>query len=123
MTTLRLIIVTLTLSLAAFAQQVPERLEELKTRLNLSPEQIEKIQPILVEEAAKLKEIRDKHAGETSRRSKLGMARELRDVQEDMLKRIEPLLTKEQRTEWKKIREERKDDFRDELKERRGTLN
>lgn len=119
MNTLRIIIVTLTFSFLAIAQQA-ERIEELKTRLNLSPEQVEKIQPILVEQAAKVKEIRDKHAGETSRRSKLGMARELRTVQDEMQKRIEPLLTKEQRTEWKKIREERKEDLRDELKERRG---
>jgi hypothetical protein len=92
------------------------RLEQLQKRLNLSEDQQSKIRPILIEEAMKLQDIRAKYEGQTSRRSRLKMLRDLRDVQQNLDKRITPILTKEQRIEWKKIREERREEFREERK-------
>lgn len=103
-----------------YAQSEPPtpgaRLEQLAQRLQLSQEQQDKIRPILQEEAAKLREIRAKYEGQTSRRARLKMLRELKDVQESMEKRIEPVLTKQQFQEWKKIRQARRDELREQLK-------
>jgi Spy/CpxP family protein refolding chaperone len=99
----------------ASAQDPPparERLEEYGKRLNLTPEQREKIRPILEAELSRVREIRDKYQTET-RRERRQMLRELRAVQEDIQKQIEPILTKEQKAEWKKIREERREELRD----------
>lgn len=88
------------------------RLQELQKRLNLTEDQENKIRPILLDEATKLRAIRDKHQNDTSRRGKLQAARELKSVQSDIDKRVNPILTKQQRDEWKKIREERRDQIR-----------
>ena|SRR5262245_34169974 len=122
---LRVVAVAALLTGAAAAGQQPspapavpealrERLGEIRDRLQLTPEQVAQIKPILEEEAQRLKAVLDKHQGATSRRAKLKMLREMRPIQEDARERITPLLTPEQRTEWKKIREE----LRAEAKER-----
>ena len=101
------------------AQAQPEtpqpgsRLQELQQRLKLTDEQRQQIRPILEEEAAKAKDIRAAHQGDTSRRSRRAMLRALREVQQSAQKRISPILTKDQQSEWKKIREERRAEFRD----------
>jgi hypothetical protein len=111
-----LIVLTCVTVLSAQAQdaspQPGARLEQLQQRLNLSEDQTAQIRPILVEEAGKLKDIRAKYEGQTSKRSRLKMLRELRDVQQTIEKRIKPILTKQQQAEWKKIREERQEEFR-----------
>lgn len=48
----------------AQAEQARERLERFKERLKLTPEQIERVRPVLVEEAQQLKALREK-AGDT----------------------------------------------------------
>jgi Spy/CpxP family protein refolding chaperone len=94
------------------AQEPGTRLEEYQQRLNLTPSQIEQIRPILEDEAAKLREIRSKHQGDTSRRGRRSLLRELRAVQQDAQTRIDPLLTPQQRAEWTKLRAERRDELR-----------
>jgi Spy/CpxP family protein refolding chaperone len=98
--------------------EAPRRVEQFQTRLNLTPEQVAQIRPILEEEAAKLREIRAKYEGSTTRRDRARMLRELRDVQQSIEKRITPILTKEQQAEWKKIREERRAELRDRAAEK-----
>lgn len=93
------------------SQERGERLQELQQRLNLSPEQIERIRPILEDEAKKAREIRAKYDGD-SRRSRIKLLRELRSLREDAQKRIEPILTPDQQAEWKKIRAERREEMR-----------
>ena len=70
------------------------------------------IRPILLEEVGTLRDIRAKYEGQTSRRSRRKMLRELRGVQQSIEKRIHPILTKQQQAEWKKIRQERRDELR-----------
>jgi Spy/CpxP family protein refolding chaperone len=111
-----IVILCLSLALAPALpaqQEAPRRVEQLQNRLQLTPEQVQKIRPILEEEAEKLREIRAKYQGSTDRRSRAKMLRELQDVQQSIERRITPILTKEQQAEWKKIREERRAELRE----------
>jgi Spy/CpxP family protein refolding chaperone len=90
-----------------------ERIEDWKARLQLTDEQVAQLRPILEEQAVKLREIRVKYEGKESRRDRRRMLRELRSLQESTQKKIEPILTKPQREEWKKMRQERRDELRD----------
>jgi len=98
----------------ARADQARERLEQFKERLNLTPEQIEGVRPVLVEEAQQLKALREK-AGDTgqNRRARLTLARELRAIQDRTDDQLKKVLSKEQMNELKKIREERREQLRD----------
>jgi hypothetical protein len=97
------------------AEQVRERLEQIKVRLELTPQQVEQIRPVLEEEVQKLKAVRDKYSGrEPNVRTRLQIARELRDIQSAGDEKLQKILSKKQMEEMKKIREE----FREELRER-----
>lgn len=85
-------------------------MEQLQQRLNLSEDQRARIRPILSEEATKLRDIRAKYEGQDARRSRLSRLREMRGVEQDLEKRVTPLLTKQQQAERKKIRQERRDE-------------
>lgn len=99
------------------AEQARQRFEQMKERLQLTPDQVEKVRPVLMDEAQQLKALRDEYAdGGQSRRARLKLAREARGIQgkaDDQLKKI---LSKSQMDEMKKIREER----RQQLRERSG---
>jgi Spy/CpxP family protein refolding chaperone len=75
-----------------------ERLKKLSENLNLTDEQKEKLKPIIREQAVKMRELRQNT--ELSRQDKLAKFKELR---EDMDKKIEPILTPEQKEKWKKF--------------------
>jgi hypothetical protein len=94
------------------SEQFQQRLQQFKERLHLRPEQIEQVRPILVEEAQKMKEVRDRHAGEQNRRARLGMARELKGIQGSADDKLKKVLDKEQMKELKKMREEAREKFR-----------
>jgi len=74
------------------------------------------VRPIITEEFQKLKAIRDKHSGDSNRRGKLKMAREMRDVQSDADAKLSKVLSKTQMEELKKMREE----WRQQMRERAG---
>jgi hypothetical protein len=93
------------------------RIDEVRSRLELTPQQVEQVRPILRDEFLKLRDIQDKYDGEDQNaRTRLRMARELKDIQGDADDRLKKILTKKQMTELKKIREE----IRDQLRESRG---
>lgn len=99
------------------ADQARQRLQEMKDRLALTPEQIESLRPVLAEEMQKLQALRDKYdAGGQDRRTRLKMGRELRDIRSHAEEKMKPILSKRQMQEMKKIREERQQ----ELKNRAG---
>lgn len=98
------------------AAQVRERMAHIQVRLNLTPEQTEKLKPILQQQITELRNVRDKHSGDTSRRGKVSMAREMKGVQDKYDGSINAILTPEQQKEWRKIKEERKQ----EMKQKRG---
>jgi hypothetical protein len=99
-------------------EQAKQRMEEIRQRLNLTPEQQEQIRPILMEEFERLRALREK-AGGGGRRDRRQMARELRDIQSDTEKKLKPILTPEQMAEYRKIREEARSRFRDQMRNRR----
>ena len=102
------------------AEQAKARMTEIQGRLKLTPQQIDQIRPILQDEVQKMKALRDKYQGDTSRSSKRHMLREAKSIQEDGQSKINPLLTKDQQSEWKKIRDEQKAKMREEFRNRRG---
>ncbi len=87
---------------------------EAKARLKLTPEQEAELKPLIEERTAKLKAIRDKHAGDDSRRAKRAMYNEARPVMDDYQEKVRAILTDEQEAEWEKMRAE----ARERLKER-----
>ncbi|MBX5496518.1 MAG: hypothetical protein IRZ15_14390 [Bryobacteraceae bacterium] len=99
-------------------EQAKQRMEEIRQRLNLTPEQQEQIRPILMEEFERLRALRER-AGSGSRRDRRQMARELRDIQSDTEKKLKPILTPEQMEEYRKIREEARSRFREQMRNRR----
>jgi hypothetical protein len=93
--------------------QARARLDQLKERLNLTPEQTEQVRPVVTEELQQLKILRDKYSGDQSRRSRLKMAREARDIRNAADVKLKNILTKPQMDELKKIRDEQRDEFRE----------
>lgn len=96
-------------------------LETVKSRLKLTPEQAANIRPILEEEVGKLKALREKYEGQTSRKAKRAKLKDAKAIQSDAQNRINPLLTDEQKAEWKKLRDEMKAKAKEEMKRRKAT--
>ena len=93
-------------------EQVQQRLQEIKERLELTPEQIEKVRPLLTEEIQKLRALREKYDGEEQTLLvRLGMGRELRAVQNATDEELKKVLSKKQMEEVEKIREEGRERF------------
>jgi Spy/CpxP family protein refolding chaperone len=77
------------------------QLDRLSERLKLTDDQKTKLQPILKEEAAKLRELRDdKTVTEEQRPAKA------REIRQQYLAKIKPILTTEQFDQLKKMREQ-----------------
>jgi len=96
-------------------QAARERLQAMWADLNLSPEQKEKLMPLLASEMEKLAALR---ADESLRpRQKLQRAKSLRD---ELTPRVKAILTPEQFAQWEKKRAEARDEFRGKLRERQG---
>lgn len=94
-------------------EQLQERLQKIKDRLELTPEQAGHVRPALTEEMQKLKLVRDKYSGDQNRRARLKMAREARGVQKDTDEKLQKIFTKKQMEEMKKIREEFRQQYRE----------
>ena len=95
-------------------QQAAKRIQELKERLKLTPEQEEKIRPLVQEEREKIQAIRQKYAGDTSRKARTDMMQEMKPVRQHFQQEVQKILTPDQMKEWAKMRQEMKE----ELKER-----
>ena len=93
-------------------EQVQQRLQEIKERLELTAEQIEKIRPLLTEEIQKLRALREKYDGdEQNLRTRLRMGRDLRGVQNATDEQLKKILSTKQMEEVGKIREEGRERF------------
>jgi Spy/CpxP family protein refolding chaperone len=98
------------------AEQARERIAQLQSRLKLTPEQVERLKPIIQQEVQELRAVRDKYASEASRRAKVSMAREMKGIQQKYEGSVAAILTPEQAREWNEIKQERKQ----EMKQKRG---
>jgi periplasmic protein CpxP/Spy len=99
----------------AVPEQARQRLDQIKERLKLTPEQIEQVRPILADEVQKLKALRETSSG-GGRRDRLKKGREFKRIQEETDDRLEKVLSKDQMKELKKLREE----WRQQIRERAG---
>jgi len=99
--------------------EIQKRLAEAKTRLNLSDEQVTKLKPLILEELQKLRALRDAHAGDTSVRARRAKLRDAKAIQRHFDENLEKILTKDQLKEWKKLRSERREKLKEEMKRRR----
>jgi Spy/CpxP family protein refolding chaperone len=96
----------------AVPDQARQRLEQIKERLKLTPEQVEQVRPILSDEVQKLKALREANSG-GSRRDRRKMAREFKRIQDEADDQLKKVLSKEQMNELKKLRDERRQQLRD----------
>ena len=93
--------------------QGQKRLAEVQARLKLTPEQQEKVRPIVIEEMKQLRAARDEMQSSGQRpRDRMKAGRKVRSIQDDTEAKLKPILSKEQMAEYKKIREERKAEIR-----------
>jgi len=86
-------------------------LEEITTRLQLTGAQQARIEPALAKRNAQLKALAGKLDDDASRRAKLKVLREGRDIQQQFVAAVTPVLTKEQNAEWQKMRDETREQF------------
>ena len=110
---------------AAAAQQPQEEVspalqaavEEAKARLKLTPEQEAQLKVLRQECNEALKAIRDRHAGDRSRRARRAMFREAEPVIENYQARVRTILDDSQNAEWEKMRAEARDRLKERYKE------
>lgn len=95
-------------------------MQEMRSRLALTPEQQAQISPLVEERNAKMKALRESSDPNGSRREKLAMLKQARAIQQDFVKQVEPLLSKEQKNEWAAMRAEMKEAAKARLREKRG---
>jgi hypothetical protein len=93
-------------------------MEELKSRLNLTPEQQSKIQPHADTRNEKFKQAHDKMTAAASKHDKRAAMHEAKLAQDDFVRNVEPILTPDQQAEWKKMRTEARDKMKERWRER-----
>ena len=95
-------------------------IEEAKARLKLTPEQETQLKPMVLDRNQKLKAIRDKYAGDNSRRAKRAMFKEAQPVVDNYQARVRTILDDPQEAEWEKMRAEAKERFKQQYKSGNG---
>jgi len=95
-------------------EKLEDRLADWKQRMNLSPQQVEQVRPIVVDELRKAgAEITVYHDSKQLPRDKLRLARDLKKIRDDSDQRLKPILTGAQMETLKMIRAETKDELKD----------
>jgi periplasmic protein CpxP/Spy len=87
-------------------QALETKIQALRERLALTPEQEQKIAPLLEARNQKLRDLRAKYGDELSRSDKRALLREGKAIQESFDAQLRPILTTEQMTEWQQFRDE-----------------
>ena len=113
-------LLVLTIPMAQAADSGPPQMsvDELKARLNLTPEQQAKIQPYADTRKAKFQEAHSKMSSATSKHDKRAAMKEAKQAQDEFVRNVEPILTAEQQAEWKKMRAEAHDKMKQAWHER-----
>lgn len=114
-------------SFGAAAQQpavdpaaIQAALQEARARLQLTPEQEAQLKPLIQERNEALKAIRDKHAGDDSRRARRAMFREAKPVVENYQARVRTILNDAQYDEWERMRAEARERLKEQYKKGRA---
>ena len=101
------------------ADQTPEQvIAELKSRLNLTAEQEAQIKPLAETRRTKLQALKPQMQSATTRRDKGKVMREAKQIQDNFVAAVEPILTTDQRSEWKKMRDEGREQMKQRLRDR-----
>lgn len=88
-------------------EQVRQRLEQIKDRLGLTPEQVEQVRLVLIDELQQIREMqKDYRPLSEGRMSEIRRARELQKIERATDKKLEKILSQKQMDELKKVREE-----------------
>lgn len=120
---------TVALSNAALAQDAAAgsqqqamqmKIQELKDRLALTPEQEQQLQPLLEERNAKLRDLWAQHDPNASRREKRQMLSQARAIQQDFTQKIQPILTPEQMKKWEDFRKEAREEAMERYRSRQN---
>ncbi|KAA3611289.1 MAG: hypothetical protein D8M58_15075 [Calditrichaeota bacterium] len=80
-----------------------DQIKNLKENLELTDEQVEKIKPILEKQREQMQEMRDNFDGERSE-----MREAMTEIREETDKKINEVLTDEQKEKYQEIQEERR---------------
>ncbi len=102
-------------------EQIIERIEETKARLNLSDEQAEEVRPIFEENVQSSLEILKSYGFERGQkpklnfRKKLALRRDMNEVRDNTDNKLKTILTDAQMQEYAIIRDERRKELRNRL--------
>lgn len=87
--------------------EVKERLDKISKELALTPQQKDQIKPILQQEVADLRAVKEKHKGDASAAGKESAKKEAWAVHQKYSPQLNAVLTPEQQAKWKKMKEEK----------------
>jgi Spy/CpxP family protein refolding chaperone len=87
-------------------QALETKIQDMRERLALTPEQEQQLAPLLQARNAKLQELFAKRDPDASRREKRALLSEAKTIQDDFDKQIAPILTQEQMKQWQEFRKE-----------------
>ena len=93
-------------------------MEQLTTRLNLTPEQQTKIAPYVETRRTKMQDVHSKLSANATRKDKRAAMQEAKQAQDEFVKNVEPVLTTEQQAEWKKLRDEAREQMKERMRNR-----
>lgn len=91
--------------------------EEARVRLKLTPDQEAQLKALRQKRNDALKAIRDRYAGDDSRRARRAMFREAEPVIDNYQARVRTVLNDSQYAEWERMREEARDRLKERYKE------
>jgi periplasmic protein CpxP/Spy len=94
------------------------KIQELRERLALTPDQEQKLAPLIEERNTKLRNLFSRLGADASRREKRAMLSEARSIQEDFNREIEPILSADQMREWEAFRKEARAEARERYRNR-----
>lgn len=101
-------------------EQMQQRLSDMAERLKLTPEQKEKIDPLVKQEMEKRRDIMTRYQGQHDPQSRRSMMQDMRGAQQDLDKQLSGILTADQMAELRKMREENRERMRENMRQRRS---
>ncbi len=96
-------------------------LDTVRSRLNLTPEQDSKIVPLFERRLTELQQTRAKLEQAPGRQEKRSVLRDAKRQGDTFNTSVESLLNTEQKSEWREIRKETREKFRERAEEKRDS--
>jgi hypothetical protein len=96
-------------------------LDTVRSRLNLTPDQESKIVPLFERRLSELQQTRVKLEQAPSRQEKRSVLRDAKRQGDSFNTNVESLLNTEQKSEWREIRKETREKFKERAEEKRDS--